>query len=300
MGKGSCVVSGAGGFLGKFLVSGLLEKGMEVKAFAKRQPEIKNSSVSIMQADISKSLLEFKDDVKGASCMFHLAAVANIYDCIADIQKCLDSNVTGTVNLLELCKESEIKKFVFASSCSVYGNAKVVPTDEESALSPLEPFSASKIAAEKFIESYSKLYGIDFLVFRIFNLYGPSQTNRIIPHLVKSALNSNEIKVRNCSVTRDYIHAKDVTDAFLNFSESKSGTYNLGSGVETSIKDIAEKLGAILKKKITVHETDKNTGAEIKRSCADMGKMKKDFRWAPKISIDEGLSEAVAKIRQNS
>jgi len=289
------VVTGANGFLGRNLVKRLTEQGDYISCLIRENKDhIKDyKNVNIINADLTLPLDAIKDKIKNSDCLFHLAAIPNLHDCLIDTLKCFNTNALATLNLLEILRKADIKKLIFTSSCSVYGNPQYMPIDEKHTTFPLELFSATKLSSENLILSYSSLYGIKSVIFRIFNLYGPLQEKRIIPFIIHNTNEGKPIEMRNGSLIRDFIYVDDTVDALIKSSEKGEGIYNLGSGSEINMFDLAKKIFKLMNKKVELTSKDDNSDIEVPRSCADLTKIKKELGWKPKIDLDEGITRTI-------
>ena len=205
-----------------------------------------------------------------------------------------DVNVRSTLNLLEEVRKYPVQKFIYVSSSHVYGVPQYIPLDGKHPITPHEPYSASKAAAENIVNGYSGAYGIETAIVRPFNIYGPGQGESfLIPSIIKQASGSDVIEVGNVEPTRDFTYITDVVAGFLKIAESGSGVYNIGSGTEVKVGDIVRKIVDIVNSDIEIRsvvDRQRSGGVEIPRLCADVSRLK-GIGWAPTIGIDEGLKK---------
>ena len=247
---------------------------------------------------------------EGADICIHLAAKISVAESIKNPQETLDINVNGTLNVLEACHRSGINSFVFASSAAVYGDVNELPISEDQSLSPLSPYGTSKMLAEQHILSYKKLGKIkNTISLRIFNAYGSGQTSEvdvITKFAKKLSIGHPPIINGDGTQTRDFISVEDVVDAFISSTtviedENKLMTlppvFNVGTGIPTSINEIAQKMIEIFGLDLQpIYKEKKGADKEILISYADITRAKKTLNFAPKKSIEMGLRELIEPI----
>lgn len=292
----SALVTGATGFVGKYLVNNLLQKGVEVtvitRDFSKISPEIRER-VQCKGSDLNAELPEFNQDV-----VFHLAALTDLPECSRDPQKAYRENVQATLNLLTKCMS--VKKFVYVSTLGVYGEPQRFPVSEDDPARPVEPYAASKLSAEAFVQGFCTSRRIPFIIARLFNVYGPGQNNRfVIPKIVEAAVKKENIELRNTDSTRDFIFIDDAINGFIALAESPlQGVYNLGSGKETSIDEVIKKLEKLINKPISFRIVQDSNSPQVRRSVADIQKISKDVGWNPHVSLEQGLRVMITHYSQ--
>jgi UDP-glucose 4-epimerase len=292
------LLTGATGFVGPYLVKELLDKKARVKVLT--IDKIRNltgleDKVTLMRGNITDpgSLQNIMKDV---DIVFHLAAISNVNYAIAHPMETFQTNATGTLNLLEEARRSGIEKFVYVSSSHVYGVPHYLPIDEKHPINPREPYSASKAAAELLVNIYILNYGLKATMIRPFNMYGEGQsTDFIIPSIIKQAFEKEIIELGNLTPTRDLLYINDAIDGMLTIAEHGDGIYNVGSGIETSIKEIVETVISIIdpsKKYISIESRRRSNAVDIPRMCADVTKLNK-LGWSPTIGLKEGLMRTI-------
>lgn len=304
MKKIKSVVTGGAGFIGSHLVDKLVSEGHYVTVIDNlstgRLTNISHHSkkeVKFINLDISKTK-KLSKAIRGNSYIFHLAGLADIVPSIENPEVYYAVNVTGTLNILNACKKLKIKKFIYAASASCYGVPKKYPTKENSNIDPKYPYALTKFLGEKLVMHWAEVYNMPCLSFRFFNAYGlRSRTTgaygAVFGVFLAQKLSKKPLTiVGNGKQTRDFIHVTDLVNAIYKASNKKNLTgqiFNLGSGVETSVNEIAEIIGG---KKINV---PKRPG-EPDRSKANITKIKKKLNWKPKISIKFGVNELLQNI----
>ena len=308
------LVTGAGGFIGSHLVERLLALKADASCFVRYNsfnrwgflegmPE--KNSLKIIAGDLKDSDAVRKA-VKGQEVVFHLAAAVSIPHSYEFPREHLQTNVIGTFNLLNACREYNVKKIVHVSSSEVYGTAVEVPIKESHPLQGQSPYSASKIAADKLAESFYLSFDLPVAVARPFNTFGPRQSARaIIPTIITQALAENKMKIGNDKPTRDFNYVSNTVDALIETSKSDKSVgevINFGSGVETSIRNLANEIISLLGKDVKIFQDKERfrpDKSEVFRLVADNAKARKLLGWKPKISLKEGLSRTIEWISSN-
>ncbi len=239
----SVLITGAGGFIGKYLVDALVKQGAAVTALTMGAHGGQRSDVHWVTGNIAEPGT-LKGVCDGIDVIYHLAAISNVAKAIQDPALTFNTNTFGTVNLLEEARRSGSKKFVYISSAHVYGAPQYLPVDELHPVVPREPYAASKIASEKIVEAYGNAYGIGYAIVRPFNVFGPGQDESfLIPGVIAQALKGKTINVGNTSPTRDFLYVDDCVSGFLAIGDRGAGTYNTGSGVEIRVQDQSRRSG---------------------------------------------------------
>jgi UDP-glucose 4-epimerase len=251
----------------------------------------------------------FKDE--RADICIHLAAKISVADSIRKPEETMDINVKGTLNVLDACHSSGINSFVFASSAAVYGDVKQLPISEDESLRPLSPYGTSKMLAEQHVTSYKQLRKINNAIsLRIFNVYGAGQTSEsdVITRFAKRLASGQPPVINGDGMqTRDFISVDDVVDAIvlsaklMEDSEDKpeilSPIFNIGTGIPTSISELAKKMIKIFGLDLQpTYKERKEDEKEILKSYADITRAKKTLSFAAKKSIETGLRELIEPI----
>ena len=294
--KKRSIITGGAGFIGSNLTDHLVRIGHKVIVLdnfvsgkKKNLSHIKKQDVKIIKIDISKSK-NLDKYFKGAHYVFHLAALAQIIPSIKNPKKYFKNNVIGTLRVVEAAKRAKIKKFVYAASSSCYGTPKKLPTSEKDKIDLKNPYAATKFIGEEIVMRYASMFKMPNISLRFFNVYGPrlnisGQYSAVIGNFLSQKKNNKALTiVGDGTQTRDFIHVDDLINACVKVIKSKkiNKIYNLGSGKKTSINTIAKIFSG--KKKFIA-----NRPGEAKNSLADISKIKKDTKWKPAISVEEGI-----------
>ncbi|MGI6259072.1 MAG: SDR family NAD(P)-dependent oxidoreductase [Anaerolineaceae bacterium] len=309
------LVTGAAGFIGSRLVEKLVENGAAVRAFTRYTsraelgllatlPQTILSQIELVRGDL-RDHSAVESAMEGIDVVFHLGALISIpYSYLHPVET-VQTNVLGTLNILEACRKTGCR-LVHASSSEVYGTALRVPIDEEHPLQGQSPYSASKIGADKLVEAYFRSFDVPSITVRPFNTYGPGQSTRaVIPTIITQALASDRIKLGNLDAIRDFTFVDDTVAGFIAAARSDlwdGEVYNLGSGQEISIGSIAELIFEILRKEIVVEIDQKRIRpekSEVKRLISDNRKAREKLNWTPQVPMREGLTRTITWIRSH-
>ena len=306
------LITGADGFIGSHLVEALLSQQCQVKAFVCYNsfntwgwldtfPEDKLKDVEVISGDI-RDPNGVREAVRDADIVFHLAALIAIPFSYRSPDAYVDTNIRGTLNMLQACRDSNTEGGVIVTSTSeVYGTAQYVPIDEEHPLQPQSPYSATKIGADAMSESFYRSFDLPVKIARPFNTYGPRQSARaVIPTIITQLLNgSSEIKLGALHPTRDLNYVQDVCNGFVAIAkcdEAVGKAINIGSGYEVSIEDVANLIierinpGATIVSEEMRKRPDKS---EVERLVCNNSLIKELTGWEPEVSLEDGLSETI-------
>ena len=317
------IVTGGNGFIGRHLVRRLLSLNSyeivvvsntsnvnDKKLSTRKKPE--EGPLRFCSADIRDrtAISEIFSDVKAETCV-HLAAKVSVAESIKNPDETMEVNAKGTMNVLEACHQSQTKNFVFASSAAVYGDVRELPISESHDLAPLSPYGTSKMLAEEHVSLYRKLKKIEnAVILRIFNVYGNGQAigvDVITKFLSRLSNGLPPIIFDDGRHTRDFISVEDVASALLlsiRLSEQSPNTgnndlnlpmiFNTGTGIPTSMKQLAEKMISIYGLELDpIYDREKVDSKVILHSYADMTKAMEILKFVPKKAIDEGLKEMI-------
>jgi len=304
------LVTGAGGFIGSYLVEKLVNTGAHVKTLVRYNsrndwgliellpPEIKEN-IEIIAGDL-RDPETVREAVSEIAIVFHLAALIAIPYSYQHPREYVETNIIGTLNVLNAAKDYEIEKIIHTSTSEVYGSAKYVPIDEEHPLQGQSPYSATKIGADALAESFYRSYNLPVATIRPFNIYGPKQSARaVIPTIISQVLTQNRLRLGSLHPTRDYTYVSDTIEGFIKVAESPNSIgeiINIGSNFEVSIGDIANKVLNILNKDIMI-ETDEQRvrpeQSEVQRLWCNNNKAKNLIGWEPRVNFDVGLNQTI-------
>ncbi|TFG50284.1 MAG: SDR family NAD(P)-dependent oxidoreductase [Candidatus Brocadiia bacterium] len=308
------LVTGAAGFIGSHLCERLLKQGQTVVGVDNfdefYDPQVKRNNISaclnnvdfkLIEADIrdSKTMEELVGS--GFNAIIHLAARAGVRPSIEQPMLYNDVNINGTMVLLEAATKKNIKKFVFASSSSVYGNNKKVPFSEDDNVDfPISPYAATKKACELICHTYCHLYGISVTCLRFFTVYGPRQRPDLAIHKFAKLIEQGKpVPVYgDGSMMRDFTYISDIIDGVVAAVERCSGynIYNLGESRPISVNDLIGKLEKALGKKAVKQYLPTQPG-DVERTFADVTRAVNELDYKPATKIEDGLAEFVAWLR---
>ena len=310
------LVTGADGFIGSHLTEGLVREGFKVRAFVQYNSFNSGGWLDQCAADTKGQFEVFPGDVrdpygvkeamKGCDAVLHLAALIAIPFSYNSPDTYVDTNVKGTLNVLQAARELGVKRIIHTSTSEVYGTAQFVPITEEHPLQGQSPYSATKIAADQLAYSFYSSFDLPVVTVRPFNTYGPRQSARaVIPTIITQIANgARKVQLGALSPTRDFSYVQDTVNGFLAVLNSTNGlgqVVNLGSNFEISIGDtvslIAESMNATVE--ITsAQERLRPNNSEVERLWADNSKAHELFGWRPtyhgRDGFKRGLSETIA------
>ena len=307
------MVTGGEGFIGSHLVERLLDEGAEVRAFVHYTPSGRLGWLAGRAGDIEIVAGDVRDGERvataaaGVDVIFHLAALIGIPYSYESPESYIQTNVTGTYNVLNAARRADVQRVVHTSTSEVYGSARRVPIDESHPLQPQSPYSASKIGADMLALSFQKSFSLPVTVVRPFNAYGPRQSTRAIIPTVLAQLYSGreEIRLGATSPTRDFNYVTDTVAGFLAVAacdRALGEVVNVGSGRETSIGQLIETLMAITGSSariVTDEQRLRPAGSEVERLLCDNRRAREWAGWAPQVTLEEGLRRTAEWIREN-
>ena len=305
------LVTGADGFIGSHLVEKLVKKGYEVKAFCFYNIHGSWGWLDKISSDVKKNIQIELGDIRDYSCMFnaikgcdlvfHLAALISIPYSYKAPFSYVETNVNGTLNILDASKNLDVNRVIQTSTSEVYGSAQYVPIDEKHPISAQSPYAASKIASDQLALSYFRSFQLPISVIRPFNTYGPRQSNRaVIPTIITQILsNKKQIKLGLLTPTRDFNYVDDTCEAFISVAESDKcigKVINSSSNFEISIKDTVQMISKIMNpnfKIISDEERVRPKSSEVNRLFGDNSLIKSLTNWEPKYSGIDGFEEGI-------
>ncbi len=310
---GKILVTGSDGFIGSHLVEKLVKKGYDVKAFVlynsfnnwgwlnECSNEVKKN-VEIFIGDI-RDPQSVKTAVSGCDKVLHLAALIGIPYSYYSPDTYIDTNIKGTLNILNASRDLNISKIIHTSTSEVYGSAKTVPIDENHPINAQSPYAASKIGADQLAHSFYLSFGIPVGILRPFNTYGPRQSARAVIPTIITQINSGKklIKLGSISPTRDFNYIDDTVNGFINAMNSTNSTgrtINIGSNFEISIEDTFKTIKKLMNKDVEITHDKlrlRPKKSEVDRLFSDNSLAKKLLSWEPKFASQEGFENGLGK-----
>jgi UDP-N-acetylglucosamine/UDP-N-acetyl-alpha-D-glucosaminouronate 4-epimerase len=317
MNSRAVAVTGGAGFIGSHLAEGLLKRRYKVIILddlstgklenirhliePSSHREESGNSVEFVRGSIT-DLPSLKNVFQAIDYVFHEAAIPSVPRSIENPQASHEANITGTLNVLLAAKDNGVKKVIYASSSSAYGDTPTLPKTEDMSPNPQSPYAVTKLAGEYYCQVFQQVYGLSTVCLRYFNVYGPrqdpgSQYAAVIPRFIQKVLdNKPPIIFGDGEQTRDFTFIKDVVDVNILAAESDAvGVYNIGRGERVSINRLAELVIKFIGNSVEpVHEELRS--GDIKHSLADISKAR-HFGYDPKYSLEEGLTETIRAMR---
>ena len=296
------LVTGGAGFVGSNITRRLLEAGASVVVLddfytGRREnlPE-KDANLTIVEGSVVDFAL-VQEQVKDATLVIHEAA-RNIIISTKNPREDYEVNIGGTLNLLLAVRESNVRRMVYASSASIYGNPRYLPINEDDGVNTLSPYSVSKLAGENYCKAFYESYGVSTAVVRYSNVYGPGQHAEnpycgVVGKFFEAAMTGQAIRIHgDGEQTRDYTFIDDVVEATIlaTISPKAEGQiYNVGTGRETSVNKLAKTIIATVGGNDQPEHIDRRDIDNIRRRVVNIEKIRRELRWSPAITIEEGL-----------
>lgn len=311
------LITGAEGFIGSHLTEKLVKMGAHVRALVQYNSFNNWGWIETFDHDIKKDLEVYTGDirefdnmkqaVKGCDMVFHLAALIAIPYSYRSPAAYIRTNVEGTLNVMQACLDFGVEKVVHTSTSEVYGTALYAPIDEKHPLQGQSPYSASKIGADKLVESFYCSFKLPVATIRPFNTYGPRQSARaVIPSIIVQIVNKkDEIKLGSLSPKRDFNYVADTVDGFVRIAESDhtvGEVINIGAGREISIGELAGLMIKLSGREINIvceNERVRPENSEVNRLLADNTKAAELVGWKPGHTLEQGLAETMDWIEKN-
>jgi len=316
--KLNVLVTGAGGFIGSHLVERLIKEKFKVRAFVRYNssnswgwidsfPKNTINNLEIFTGDI-RDPNGVREAVKDIDIIFHLAALIGIPFSYHSPDSYVDTNIKGTLNILQAAKSSKVKKVLITSTSEVYGTAQYVPIDEKHPKQGQSPYSATKIAADYLTESFYRSFGLPVVIVRPFNTYGPRQSARaVIPTIITQILEGKkQINLGSLHPTRDLLYVKDTVEGFVEIAKSDNTIgkeINIATQKETSIGDLAKIIIHMLTPDTKIkkdHVRVRPHHSEVERLMGKNEKIRQLTNWAPRYSLEKGLMETIQWFREGS
>jgi NAD dependent epimerase/dehydratase len=313
------LVTGADGFIGSHLVEALLARGCQVRAFVFYNSFNSWGWLDTLAPDIQKRLDVFSGDIRdpngvrqameGCDVVFHLAALIAIPFSYHSPDSYIDTNIKGTLNVLQAAKALGTAKVIVTSTSEVYGTAQYAPIDEKHPFQGQSPYSATKIGADRLAESFYRSFDTPIVIVRPFNTFGPRQSARaVIPTIITQLLSGEaELQLGSVSPTRDFNYVTDTVNGFIALAECDKAVgeeVNIATGIEHTVGDVADYLIAQINpatKLVVKEDRLRPEKSEVFRLIGDARKIRQLTEWAPAYDLHAGLSETIAwfKVPQN-
>ena len=311
------LVTGADGFIGSHLAEELVRAGYDVRALAVYNSFNTWGWLDTLPADIMSGMEVVCGDIrdpngvrtmmKGVDSVFHLAALIAIPFSYHSPDSYVDTNIKGTLNVLQAARELDTARVLVTSTSEVYGTAKYVPIDEKHPFQGQSPYSATKIGADRLAESFYRAFGLPVTIVRPFNTYGPRQSARaVIPTIISQLLDgAEEIKLGSLTPTRDFNFVKDTVAGFMALERCEKAVgeeVNIATGVEISIGELANELIRQINPAARVvceNERLRPKNSEVERLLGDNTKIKSMTDWRPKYDLASGLAATIEWMRGN-
>lgn len=305
------LVTGADGFIGSHLVERLLEKNCKVTAFVYYNSFNRWGWLDTFSKDKLEKIEIFSGDirdpngvrtaVKDVEVIFHLAALIGIPFSYHSPDAYIDTNIKGTLNILQAARDSDVERVIVTSTSEVYGTAQYVPIDEKHPFQGQSPYSASKIGADRIAESFYRSFGVPVVIARPFNTYGPRQSARaVIPSIISQLLSGRkEIKLGALHPTRDLVYVKDTVEGFIKIAESVETIgkeVNIATQNEISIGDLAQKLIDMINPGVKILEDEirlRPEKSEVERLLGCNNKIRLLTNWEPRHTLNQGLEKTI-------
>ena len=300
------LVSGGAGFIGSHLVDELVKQGMSVTVLdnlstgrlGNIRGHVENGAVRFVEGDVRDEAV-VRDALRGADAVFHFASITSVPLSVRFPEETFAVNVEGTRNLLEGCVASGVERFVYVSSCAVYGEPQYLPVDEGHPTNPISPYAESKLKAEQLCRSYQEKDGLKITVLRPFNVYGSRQRDDgyagVIARFIEELrLGRPPVVFGDGFQTRDFVYVGDVVDAFVSVLSCEAAVgrvFNVGSGVSVSVNKLArmviEVFGYDGVEPLYANERE----GDIRHSYADIKAARQHLGFEPRVSLKDGLME---------
>jgi len=300
------LVTGGAGFIGSSLVRRLLGVGHSVRVLDNLSTGFKSNleeclnRIELMEGDVSEFAV-CKSAVAGVDYILHEAAIPSVQRSVDDPIRSNNANVTGTLNMLVAARDAKVKRFVFASSSSVYGDTETLPKVETMPENPLSPYALTKHAGEEYCVLFYRIYGLPTVSLRYFNVFGPRQDphspySAVISRFVEAALAGRRPVVNgDGEQSRDFTYVENVVDANLLACEAngvEGMVFNIGTGERRSLNDLLRSLSSLVGRNLEPEYANARLG-DVRHSQADIGRARRYLRFEPKVSFLAGLERTL-------
>jgi UDP-glucose 4-epimerase len=302
----NAVVTGGAGFIGSHIVDALVAQGRTATVFddlSSGKRENIGAGITLTVGDVRDKQAVGTALSDGVDCVFHLAAQIDVRRAVEDPGFDAQVNVGGAINVLSACVEAHVRRFVMSSTGgALYGEPSRLPANEQSAIQPLSPYGVSKYCAEQYIEYFHRMYGLETVILRYANVYGPRQDPNgeagvvgiFARHIL---LGQSCIVYGDGEQTRDFVFVDDIAQANMLAMQGPFGTFNIGTGVETSLNQLLAAFESVVGHPVTREYAPARAG-EVQRIALDAEKARHELGWKPSVSLEDGLAQTLAWVRQ--
>ena len=294
------LVTGGAGFIGSNLVRALLERGDDVRVLDNfstgNRANLVALDVEIVEGEL-RSYERVHNAVRGTEVVHHLGALGSVPRSVQDPLTSGAVNVEGTLNVLLAARDEGVRRVVFASSSSIYGNQPELPLRESMAPDPISPYGVAKLAAERYCVSFSRVYSFETVVLRYFNVFGPrqdptSQYAAVVPLFITAIAGGEAVTVfDDGEQSRDFTYVDNVVAANLLAADAEGASgriFNVSAGAPTTVNELADTIGSLLGKDVERHHLPPRPG-DLRNSWADVGEARQQLGFEPKVGLAEGL-----------
>ncbi len=294
------LVTGGAGFIGSYVTRLLLDKGHDVVVLdnlKRGYKDLVDKRAKLQIADIGDGK-KTKQALKGIDAVIHMAGLIIVPESVEDPIGYCNNNVIGTVSLLESMRDVGVKKIIFSSSACVYGTPDKLPITEDAPVRPDNPYGACKASIESFLQSFNTVYGIDTIILRYFNPYGPGERHvpetHAIPNFIKGALAKKSIPLYwQGEQIRDFIYIEDLAQAHIDvLNLSGFNIFNIGTEKGIKVKDVVDQIFEIVGYKVPIDDLGKRPG-DVAANYASSKKLQKAVGWKAKVDLTEGLKRTI-------
>jgi UDP-N-acetylglucosamine/UDP-N-acetyl-alpha-D-glucosaminouronate 4-epimerase len=295
------LVTGGAGFVGSNLVRGLLERGERVRLLDNFSTGNRGNLVGLDDVEIVEGELRSYERVhaatRGVELVFHLGALPSVPRSVQDPLTTSAVNVEGTLNVLLAARDEGIRRVVFASSSSVYGNSGELPRVETANPDPISPYGVAKLAAERYCVSFSRVYPLETIALRYFNVFGPNQDPRsqyaaVVPRFITEAAAGRPVPIYGDGTqSRDFTYVANVVEATILAADAADGSgaiLNVATGRSVTVNELADAVGAMLGVEVEKEYRDARAG-DVSHSWADVSAAERVLGWQPRVTLEEGL-----------
>jgi dTDP-glucose 4,6-dehydratase len=310
------VVTGAGGFIGGHLAERLVREGARVRGFVRYNSRNDRGTLDWLDPDVAREIEVVHGDLRdvesvaaamrGASVVFHLAAQIAIPYSYVNPRDYFETNVIGTLNVAQVARDAGTERIVHTSTSEVYGTAQTIPIAEDHPLEAQSPYAASKVGADKLMDSFHRSFDLPVTILRPFNTYGPRQSSRaIVPTIISQALSRDTLSLGSLEPRRDLTFVSDTVAGFLAAGSSSAvvgRTIQLGTGTEVSVDEIVAMIATALGRELRVQQDPHRVRppkSEVGRLVSNPALAEELLGWAPEIGLAEGLRRTIQAIRES-